>query len=93
MSDTLVIPHISSGAEPSGGELRPPRTRGLFGRKRSEIAGLAALLVGTTVAYLWNLTSSGYANSFYAAAVEAGTTSWKAFFFGSVDSSNFITVD
>ena len=36
---------------------------------------------------------SGYANSFYAAAVQAGTKSWKAFFFGSLDSSNFITVD
>ena len=36
---------------------------------------------------------SGYANSFYAAAVQAGTKSWKAFFFGSLDASNFITVD
>ena len=32
-------------------------------------------------------------NDFYAAAVQAGTKSWKAFFFGSFDSSNFITVD
>jgi 4-amino-4-deoxy-L-arabinose transferase-like glycosyltransferase len=51
------------------------------------------LLVATAVAYLWNLTASGDANSFYAAAVQAGTKSWKAFFFGSLDSSNFITVD
>ncbi len=54
---------------------------------------LVALLVATAVAYLWNLTASGDANSFYAAAVQAGTKSWKAFFFGSLDSSNFITVD
>ena len=54
---------------------------------------LIALLVLTAVAYLWDLSASGYANSFYAAAVEAGTKSWKAFFFGSIDSSNFITVD
>ena len=54
---------------------------------------LIALLAATAVAYLWNLTASGYANSFYAAAVQAGTKSWKAFFFGSLDSSNFITVD
>ncbi len=33
------------------------------------------------------------ANEFYAAAVQAGTKSWKAFLFGSVDSGNFITVD
>ena len=30
---------------------------------------------------------------FYSAAVQAGTQSWKAFFFGSTDSANFITVD
>ncbi|MGH2874079.1 MAG: glycosyl transferase, partial [Solirubrobacteraceae bacterium] len=54
---------------------------------------LLALLAATALAYLWNLTASGDANSFYAAAVQAGTKSWKAFFFGSFDSSNFITVD
>ena len=52
-----------------------------------------ALLVLTAVVYLWDLGVSGYANSFYAAAVQAGTKSWEAFFFGSLDSSNFITVD
>ncbi len=54
---------------------------------------LLALLLLTAVAYLWDLSASGYANSFYAAAVQAGTKSWKAFFLGSLDSSNFITVD
>jgi len=54
---------------------------------------LLALLALTAVAYMWDLSASGYANSFYAAAVQAGTKSWKAFFFGSLDSSNFITVD
>jgi 4-amino-4-deoxy-L-arabinose transferase-like glycosyltransferase len=54
---------------------------------------LIALLVFTAAAYLWDLSASGYANSFYAAAVQAGTKSWKAMFFGSLDSSNFITVD
>ncbi len=54
---------------------------------------LIALLVLTAAAYLWDLSASGYANSFYAAAVQAGTKSWKAMFFGSIDSSNFITVD
>ncbi|WP_082517744.1 ArnT family glycosyltransferase [Curtobacterium sp. Leaf183] len=51
------------------------------------------LLVVTAVVYCWDLSMSGYANSFYAAAVQAGTKSWEAFFFGSLDSSNFITVD
>jgi 4-amino-4-deoxy-L-arabinose transferase-like glycosyltransferase len=51
------------------------------------------VLALTAVLYLWDLGASGWANSFYAAAVQAGTKSWKAFFFGSFDSSNFITVD
>ena len=54
---------------------------------------LAVLLVGTAILYLWNLSASGDANSFYAAAVQAGTKSWKAMFFGSLDSGNAITVD
>jgi 4-amino-4-deoxy-L-arabinose transferase-like glycosyltransferase len=54
---------------------------------------LLGLLIATALAYLWNLTASGDANSFYAAAVQAMTKSWKAFLFGSLDSSNFITVD
>jgi 4-amino-4-deoxy-L-arabinose transferase-like glycosyltransferase len=54
---------------------------------------LLGLLGVTAAAYLLDLTASGYANSFYAAAVQAGTKSWKAFFFGSLDSSSFITVD
>jgi 4-amino-4-deoxy-L-arabinose transferase-like glycosyltransferase len=54
---------------------------------------LLALLLATALLYLWDLSSSGDANSFYAAAVQAGSKSWKAWFFGSLDSSNFITVD
>ena len=54
---------------------------------------VAVLLVGTAILYLWDLSASGWANAFYSAAVQAGTKSWKAFFFGSSDASNFITVD
>jgi 4-amino-4-deoxy-L-arabinose transferase-like glycosyltransferase len=54
---------------------------------------LLALLAATAVLYLWDLGASGWANAFYSAAVQAGTKSWKAFFFGSSDASNFITVD
>ncbi len=61
--------------------------------KRWEWIGLAALLVGTAVAYIWGLGASGWANSFYSAAVQAGSVSWKAFFFGSSDAANSITVD
>ncbi|QNP71719.1 glycosyltransferase family 39 protein [Streptomyces roseirectus] len=51
------------------------------------------LLLTTLFLYLYNLSSSGYANSFYSAAVQAGSQSWKAFFFGSLDAANAITVD
>ncbi|GAB2664343.1 glycosyltransferase family 39 protein [Prescottella soli] len=62
-------------------------------KRNAEYWALAALLVGTAVAYLWNLSASGWANSFYSAAVQAGSVSWKAFFFGSSDAANSITVD
>ncbi|WP_454791330.1 ArnT family glycosyltransferase [Mycolicibacterium lutetiense] len=52
-----------------------------------------ALLAGTAVLYLWGLGSSGWANSYYAAAAQAGTQSWKAWLFGSLDAGNAITVD
>ncbi|GAB3965068.1 hypothetical protein GCM10029978_026980 [Actinoallomurus acanthiterrae] len=54
---------------------------------------LLGLLAATAVLYVWGLGASGWANSFYSAAVQAGTRSWKAFFFGSSDAANFITVD
>jgi 4-amino-4-deoxy-L-arabinose transferase-like glycosyltransferase len=51
------------------------------------------LLVGTGLLYLWGLGASGWANSFYSAAAQAGSVSWKAFFFGASDASSSITVD
>ena len=51
------------------------------------------LLAATAVLYFWNLTASGFGNSFYAAAVQSGTQSWKAWLFGSLDSGNVVTVD
>nr|WP_156756099.1 glycosyltransferase family 39 protein [Actinokineospora pegani] len=63
------------------------------GRARWERPSLIALLVLTGALYLWNLSASGWANDFYAAAAQAGTQSWKALFFGSLDAGNVITVD
>jgi 4-amino-4-deoxy-L-arabinose transferase-like glycosyltransferase len=54
---------------------------------------VALLLAATAVLYLWNLSESGYANSFYAMAVQAGTQNWEAWFFGSLDPGNIVTVD
>ena len=53
----------------------------------------AVLLLGTAVLYLWNLGASGWANGFYAAAVQAGSQNWTALLFGSSDAANAITVD
>jgi 4-amino-4-deoxy-L-arabinose transferase-like glycosyltransferase len=54
---------------------------------------LLGLLAATALLYLWTLGDSGWANSFYSAAAQAGSQSWKAFFFGSSDAGNSITVD
>jgi 4-amino-4-deoxy-L-arabinose transferase-like glycosyltransferase len=56
-------------------------------------AALLALLAGTAVLYLWGLGASGWANAYYSGAVQAGSQDWKAFFFGSFDSANGISVD
>ncbi|MFJ8147427.1 glycosyltransferase family 39 protein [Streptomyces sp. NPDC096048] len=78
-------------------EPRRPRLRGLW-RGRPEDPrwvrpAFLGLLLATALLYLCGLSASGYANSFYSAAVQAGSQSWKAFFFGSLDAGNAITVD
>ncbi|CCH29825.1 glycosyltransferase family 39 protein [Actinosynnema sp. NPDC047251] len=54
---------------------------------------LVVLLVGTAALYLWNLTDSGWGNSYYAAATQAGAQSWTAWLFGGLDAGGAITVD
>jgi 4-amino-4-deoxy-L-arabinose transferase-like glycosyltransferase len=71
----------------------PPRHEAGADRPVWQRPALAVLLLATAVLYLWQLGASGYANSFYAAAVQAGTQSWKALLFGSLDAGNAITVD
>jgi len=65
---------------------RPPRSRW-------ERPALAGLLLATAVLYLWDLSASGWANSFYAAAAQAGSQSWTAFLYGASDAAGSITVD
>ena len=79
-------------------ETRPPSwTRRLVRRNESDPAwvrpALGGLLVLTAALYLWGLSKNGWGNEFYAAAVQAGSKSWKAFLFGSSDAANTITVD
>ncbi|MET9455277.1 glycosyltransferase family 39 protein [Streptomyces canus] len=82
---------------PESGEPKQPFARRLW-RGRPEDPRWArpafwGLLLATAALYFYNLSASGYANSFYSAAVQAGTKSWKAMFFGSLDAGNAITVD
>jgi 4-amino-4-deoxy-L-arabinose transferase-like glycosyltransferase len=53
----------------------------------------AGVLVLATIVYVVNLTVSGYANIYYSGAAWAASQSWSAWFFGSIDPANFITVD
>jgi 4-amino-4-deoxy-L-arabinose transferase-like glycosyltransferase len=98
---TLAPPPTSSPS--SGHRAAPPADGGFVARGRRLFTGPAedprwtrpalwAILLAATALYAWNITSlSG--NSFYNAAVYSGTRSWKAFFFGALDSGSFITVD
>jgi len=99
--EPLFPPAEPPAAGPKGpsswaGRLRTLPARAWRGRPddpRWARPALLGLLLATAVLYFWNLSSSGWANSFYSAAVQAGSQSWKAFFYGSSDSANFITVD
>ncbi|GAA3449940.1 glycosyltransferase family 39 protein [Dactylosporangium matsuzakiense] len=87
MTATLTPP-----AAPPAASEAPARARA-GGNPAWATPALVALLLATGVLYLWNLSASGWGNAFYAAAAQAGGDSWKAWFFGSSDASNFITVD
>jgi 4-amino-4-deoxy-L-arabinose transferase-like glycosyltransferase len=87
---TLDLP---AGGPPRQAAPVPSSTAPAVVRPRWERPALAGLLVVTAVLYLWDLGASGWGNAFYAAAAQAASESWKAFFFGSFDASNAITVD
>ncbi|GAB3581494.1 glycosyltransferase family 39 protein [Amycolatopsis endophytica] len=76
------------GSAPSTPE--PPASPRRPGWVRPALGGL---LIATAVLYLWGLSASGWANAFYSAAAQAGGDSWTAWFFGSSDAANAITVD
>src|ERR1700677_4455334 len=92
---TTQLREASADAEPA----RAPRgwlRRLALGRPSDPVwarPALWALLILAGVLYCWDLSRNGDANTFYAAAVLSGTESWKAFFYGSLDSASFITVD
>lgn len=66
---------------------------GLLGTTRRRATALTFLLAGATALYTVGLSASGWANSYYAAAAQAGAQSWRAMLFGGLDPSGGITVD
>ena len=91
---TTAEPYRAGISQAAGGSGRAPlERRDKGGDPVWARLALAGLLAATAALYLVGLGRSGWANDFYAAAVQAGTRSWKAMFFGSFDASNFITVD
>ncbi|GAB4079258.1 glycosyltransferase family 39 protein [Modestobacter muralis] len=100
MSTALDTPAFAPAPLPEPGTAPPAhssRARRLV-RGRDEDPSwvrpaLLGLLAATGLLYLWDLAASGWANAFYAAAVQAGSQSWEAFFYGSSDAANSITVD
>ena len=90
---------ITAGPRPAAGPGRsrpgrlPRLLRGPAADPRWARPALLGLLAATALLYAAGLSRNGWANDFYSAAVQAGTRSWKAFFFGSFDASSFITVD
>jgi 4-amino-4-deoxy-L-arabinose transferase-like glycosyltransferase len=93
MATTTTAHAVPTGTRDEPGGLLGRLLRGPLDQPRWARPGLLVLLAGSALLFLWDLGASGNANSFYAAAVQAGTQSWKAWLFGSLDSSNAITVD
>ncbi len=85
-------PHTAPQAR-AGTGLRVHDPRGIRQWSRGERVSVLVLLAATLGFWLYGLTANGWANSFYTAAVQAGSQSWEAFFFGSSDAAGSITVD
>jgi 4-amino-4-deoxy-L-arabinose transferase-like glycosyltransferase len=51
------------------------------------------LVLLASITNFWSLTSGGWGNSYYSAAVRSMRTNWKSFLFNSFDSANYVTVD
>jgi 4-amino-4-deoxy-L-arabinose transferase-like glycosyltransferase len=79
-----ALPGATSGTSSPAAPARRPRW---------EVPAFVGLLVATAALYLVGLSASGYGNSFYAAAAQAGSRSWWAYLWGASDAGASITVD
>jgi 4-amino-4-deoxy-L-arabinose transferase-like glycosyltransferase len=79
---------VQSGAVTN--ESERTRSRSRLGFFPWELLPLVAL---ASISNFWSLTSGGWGNSYYSAAVRSMRTNWKSFLFNSFDSANYVTVD
>ena len=79
---TITTGPLSAGpATPAPGNRLTVLLRGRPEDPRWVRSALLAVLALTAALYAIGLSRNGWANDFYAAAVQAGSKSWKAFFF------------
>lgn len=92
---TVEIPRIRVRQAAPPERVSPPVPPSPSQKRRPTGPQLITAAIGllAAVLYTWGLSRNGMANSYYAAAVRAGSKSWKAFLFGSIDPGSFITVD
>ncbi|MEU6506712.1 glycosyltransferase family 39 protein [Streptomyces sp. NPDC046942] len=91
-SATDPLPHTTTVSTASSGPSAPDAAVPPEPAPRWSLPALLAILLLAGVLYTWNLSGSSL-NSFYSAAIYSGTQNWKAWFFGSLDAGNFLTVD
>lgn len=62
-------------------------------KKHWDKFAFAGILLLAALLSIWGIWNEGYGNEFYAAAVKSMLTSWKNFFFVSLDPGGWVTVD
>ncbi|MGY5115727.1 ArnT family glycosyltransferase [Streptomyces sp. 900105755] len=83
---TVPTPATATGPTAEDG---PSRSRPAWAAP----AALGAILVLAAVLYAWSLSSLGWGNSYYSAAVKSMGQNWTNFLFGSFDPAGVVTVD
>src|SRR4051794_9379285 len=73
----------------------PTRARALTDRRALRLPApeLGALLLVAGVLNLWALSTNGWANEYYSAAVRSMASDWHAFLYNSFDPAGVMTVD
>ena len=82
----------SRRAEPFARDVRWPAQLRVQAAVHKDRLALTAILILSAFVNLFQLTSEGYGNTYYAAAVKNMLTSWRNFFFVTFD-AGFVSVD